>query len=126
LLVDDFHVFWSDDGGIWRATATGGDPELMLVTPAHGLAIDANNIYWTQTSPASTNRISAPGVSQQIFAGVFEGIISDGTFIYGSVARTGPGAPANVMRSKPNGHGQEVLGKGALGTVAVDDSFIYF
>jgi len=127
LLADPSHVFWSDDGGIWRARSTGGGPELMLqAAPVHGLAIDANNIYWTQTSPPSTNRLSDFDQSVQIFAGVFEGIVSDGSFVYGTVARTGPGAPANVMRIKPNGNGQEVLGKGALGTVAVDDAFIYF
>lgn len=128
LLADASHVYWSDDGGIWRALSTGGPPVLMLGAPGpvHGLAIDATNIYWTQSSPPSTNRLSGFDQTEQIFAGVFEGIVSDGTFIYGTVARTGPGAPANVMRLKPNGHGQEVLGKGALGTVAVDDAFIYF
>ncbi len=139
LLADAFHVFWSDENGIWRLSKAGGAPELMFGAPAvaHGMAIDANNILWTKVAPGEvqTNRISAPLVNTPIFAPVLDSIVSDGTFFYGTVARHAPGAPTNVIRMKANGHGQEVLAKGgilgpsltgAVGGVAVDDTFVYY
>lgn len=139
LLADAFHVFWSDENGIWRLFNAGGVPELMFPAPvvAHGMAIDANNLLWTKVAAGEvqTNRISAPLVNTPIFAPVLEGIVSDGTFFYGTVARNAPGAPVNVIRMKANSHGQEVLGKGGnvmvsltdgVGGVAVDDTYVYY
>jgi FG-GAP-like repeat len=142
LLADAFHAFWSSEESIWRIPRTGGPPERLLrssvgcssgesgCTLALDMAIDANSVYWTSDANGTreTNRIDAPGVSVEIFPDVLGSLRTDGSFLYGWVARTGPGEAANLVRMKPSGHGQRVLrkGRGSEGGVAVDDRFVYY
>lgn len=92
--------------------------------------IDANAVYWRNEGdvPAnlgSVNRIAAPGQSEQIFPQDMVGLRSDGANLFGTVFRTA-GPPALVTRLKPNGHGKQTLAKGAIGSVAVDETFVYY
>jgi hypothetical protein len=138
LVADRTHVFWTEVDGVWRLSARGGAPERLYgrdCTPTDcldppDLAIDSGSAYYTSRpgGQGATFRIPAPGVATLISNNEFEGLISDGTYLYGAVRRTSPGAAVNVMRMKPNGHGLRMLGKsiGYFRSVAVDETFVYY
>jgi hypothetical protein len=132
LRADASHVFWSDEIGIWRLAVTGGTPELLFATtsPAKEMVVDANAA--TFHDGAATFRVSAPGAAKKILDQPLRALRSDGAYLYGILSR-GPGVPANVVRVKPNGHGQTFLAKGAPPEefyppedLAVDDTFVYY
>ncbi len=129
--ADNSHFFWaSPDTGIFRISHNGGEPELLSATSeaAAELTLDTDAIASTAfyTTAAKTFSIATFGTSQEIFSSRLVGLTSDGANLFGTVARNMPGNPAWVNRIKFNGHGLAFLGKGAIGTVAVDDTFIYF
>lgn len=139
LHADNDHVFWKSAEGIFRMSQLGG-PEtvetLLSTQPVNGrdavtsFTIDSTSVYWRNEGdvPAnlgSVNRITAPGQSEQIFPQDMVGLLSDGENLFGTVFRPA-GPPALVTRLKPNGHGKQTLAKGAIGSVAVDDTFVYF
>ena len=62
----------------------------------------------------------------RIFDDVLTELVADERFVYGDARRDGPGAPFNVFRLKANGHGLYDLAKGGGGSLAVDETFLYY
>ena len=134
LRADATHLFWVDVLGVERSEAAGGRIAASLIDATTrtiaDMNIDANNVYWSTandgTGQPATYRVSAPGQRQQIFDDVLTEIVTDGIYVYGDAPRSGPGAPFDVFRLKPNGHGVYNLAKGGGGGLAVDDTYIYY
>jgi hypothetical protein len=136
LRADAIHVFWIEAEHIVRADLRGGNVnsiEAMVNLggrPVADMNIDATHLYWSTPTDSSGNPatyvVPAPQQEMQILDVALTEIQTDGTFIYGDIRRDGPGAPDNVFRLKPNGHGLTNLAKGGGGGLAVDDTYLYF
>jgi hypothetical protein len=101
-----------------------------LDTPAH-LTLDGDFLYFVDEFIGVTRVAKSGGVPER-FSGekgsnppfVYGG--AEAFDIAGDARREGPGAPFNVFRVKPNGHGLFNLAKGGGGSMAVDETFLYY
>jgi len=131
IRADATHIFWDDAQRIERMQAGGGAVQELAVhvQPVVSLAIDPNYIYWSYYNDSTTQgTYQIVGVGQQVQVvpvGLFD-LQTDGSYVYGNNPRTGTGAPFNVYRMKPNGHGLVNLAKGGGNGLAVDDTFVYY
>ena len=119
LAADDAHVWWADDGGVWRVAARGGTAERVSHDgDGYALATDGHSLFVARA--ASVYAIGASGVAAPIYdeAHVTE-LASDGHALY--VA-----GDHGVARVSADGRARTLLLPDAAAGVAVDDRYVYF
>src|SRR5262249_22453388 len=63
LVVDDEFIYWLNDAGeIWRGSKHSADPPTRIGSAIHGygLAVDCENIYWTDSLGTTTDAYPSP------------------------------------------------------------------
>ena len=69
---DGSYVYFIDGTSLERVPAAGGSPSVLttiLANAISGVAVDANNIYWIDSSAAAIRRLSLPGSSAGFITG---------------------------------------------------------
>jgi hypothetical protein len=129
LLASADHQFWKDDGGIWTAPGLVDDFANLdpVSQPLLAMARDASSIYYTRTDAGNpgTFRIEGAGRTTKINEAPFLDLVTDGTFIFGNVPRSGS-PKYSLDRMKPNGHGMVLLARSDGGGIAVDETYVYY
>lgn len=117
IAVDATHVYWTNSGGsagavggVMRVPKHGGAPQLVAraddavpsTYPSPGLAIDANNVYWTSTKSGRVMAVAKTGGATRELSHETSGplaIATDGTFVYWTNPWT------RTVRRSPTGGG---------------------
>jgi hypothetical protein len=133
VAIDAQHVYWGQTGTIGRADLNGGNVDQSFITldpvgEACGVDVDANFIYWTNSSGDTIGRANLDGTSpnQSFITGADDprGVAVDANFIYWDNQDSNKIGRAELDGDNPN---QIFIttGSGPEG-VAVDSSFIYW
>jgi len=138
LAVDDVYVFWSDvSGAIMRVSQLGGTPQLVAPSPyPQGIALDADYVYWTDSSQGAILRVPKSGGNSDPIASGQDTpvqIAIDGDFVYwtdtsdlglGSVMRASKdGGPATTLATGLGMGSDQHRGPWAI---AIDDVAVYW
>ncbi len=154
LHLTDRWVWWKDAEGIWFGSKENGDvTELIDASPTASVAAEyrpaGSSIVWTSaTEPNGDGKTYRQDLGatdaveifpSRLFGLTVAGPDSTTPLVYGLALRApGTGAEANLLRMKPNGHGQTWLAHAALteapadfgptrgASFAIDDQYIYF
>jgi hypothetical protein len=114
LAVDDTYVYWCNegtydklfvDGALMRVPRAGGSTSVVLspTTNPYALAVDANNIYWTDYSTSTLYEMPLAGGTPLALASPVQYFTIDTKYAYyANYLGTGMGAIAKVALSGGN------------------------
>jgi hypothetical protein len=133
IAVDGVCAYWADSVGSVLKCAVGGcsSPTALWSSPlpiaaAYGLAIDAGNVYWTNSATGTVSVVSKSGTGMTVLAAGQKspfGIAVDATNVYW--ANNGDGT---LMKVALRGGAAVVMASGQSGPtgVAVDAADVYW
>lgn len=85
IAVNARYVYWTDDEGLHGRALNGGtDPSFTAVTTASIVALDANNVYWSNPTDGTILQMPAQGGTVTTLASGQTplGVTSDGFAVY--------------------------------------------
>ena len=133
IAVDGVSAYWADSVGSVLKCAVGGctsptslATSSLLQGAAYGLAIDAGNVYWTNSGVGTVSMVSKTGTGATVLAlgqNSPMGVAVDATSVYW--ANSGDGT---LMKVPIGGGTTATVATGQSGPtgVAVDASFVYW
>jgi hypothetical protein len=136
LAVNATQVFWIQDGGIVRATKSGGDPTPVAKVPGskiQQLAADENAVYWTDSGtgdPTWSGRVKRAALADGKVDTLSDApspfaIAVDGDAIYWT---SSPDAGGRIMAQKKTGGSTFILATDQHKPrgLAVDGKYVYW
>jgi hypothetical protein len=131
IAVDASHVYFSATYDLWKATFVGGQLLKLAsggsVTLAHGMAVDATNVYWGDSSTGTVQKAALDGGGATVMAsGLFfpRAVVVDATKVY-----WGNGADDGTIQAVPIAGGLPVTlatAQDAPLTIAADATNLYW
>jgi hypothetical protein len=126
LAIDRNNVYWvTRDAAVWKAGLAGGSPIMLVQGQASALriAVDATNVYWTQTATSDIRKVSlSGGAAASVTLTTNQtsvGITSDGTNLYWVDGR--------YVQKQPIVGGPPVMLANAGGLdIAIDGTYVYW
>ncbi len=133
IAVDSDHIYWTDSqtNTIGRADLDGGnvDPD-FIADSASGVAVDAHNVYWSNSSGVGRASLDGTGVDQTFVDTLAYGVDVDSHHIYWAYFRYNPKIRGGVGRAKSSGAAVEKrfvsVRKIYPHDVAVDDAHVWW
>jgi len=129
MAVDDADLYWTTGHQLWRAPkGGGGTPEMLAGDDATGVALDADNVYWSSDVRASIFQEAKSGGERITLAtGQVqpEAVAVDGSFVYWVIGM--PSSEPGVAKVPIGGGSITQLAAVSWGAkVALDDAHVYW